>query len=192
MSRIIVFFLTLSSFVPINIFFNWNTNKFKEGVHKIEWCGINKLTWRDFKGLKNDSINQFIVARTSGEIKVENGVIINGIPKFDIKCYFIKDKSWTIVDDNETLVHEQLHFDIFEIYTRKIRKAYKILNNKKIKELEIYQNEYDKFINECDKYNDIYDNQVYFNDEKQMQWSIKIAKELEELKAYEIKCICKK
>ena len=40
----------------------------------------------------------------------------------EVFASFDKQKSWTKSDAIELLAHEQLHFDIVEVYVRKIRK----------------------------------------------------------------------
>ena len=78
-----------------------------------------------------------------------------------------------------------MHFDIAEIFTRKIRKAFDSLNIKKIKDYQIYDNIYIFYGNKCETYQKLYDNQVYFNNFQQQQWIKKVGLELARLKKYE-------
>jgi hypothetical protein len=41
---------------------------------------------------------------------------------FNITALFNKYESWMIVKSKDILIHEQIHFDIFELYARKMRK----------------------------------------------------------------------
>jgi len=97
----------------------------------------------------------------------------------------LESESWTRVNDESTLLHEQLHFDIDELFTRKIRKAFDSLNIKKVKDYQIYDNIYISYGEKCETYQKLYDNQVYFNDSKQQQWIKKVGAELLRLKKYE-------
>ncbi len=41
---------------------------------------------------------------------------------YNISALFSKNESWMLVRSNDILAHEQIHFDIFELYARKMRK----------------------------------------------------------------------
>jgi hypothetical protein len=50
------------------------------------------------------------------------------VPSYRVDCVFLRDSSWvnnkvikTAADRAETLAHEQVHFDIAELATRKLR-----------------------------------------------------------------------
>lgn len=150
----------------------------------IEWNKNRKLTWNDFKG----------------EIpKIKNGAAISGTGvftnfsysnrKINIKIIAVFDcnKSWTNTDNNEALIHEQGHFDIAEIYARKLRMELSIIGRTK-KEGHIMQ--INKYINDKEQqrkdYNKLYDKETKhsINKEKQKEWNERIAKELEELEEY--------
>jgi predicted secreted Zn-dependent protease len=84
-------------------------------------------------------------------------------------------------------LHEQGHFDITEIFARKLNKAmsaYHFNQNTYRKDLnKIYQD----IIKEKDNMQDQYDHETNFsrNKEKQMEWLKKIQTMLEELKEYD-------
>jgi predicted secreted Zn-dependent protease len=48
-----------------------------------------------------------------------------------VKNYFDKDQSWMMVKNAYVLQHEQIHFNISELYARKIRKSADSLSQKK-------------------------------------------------------------
>ncbi|WP_409416551.1 hypothetical protein [Flavobacterium sp. PS2] len=148
------------------------------------WSSNKKLTWNDFQG-DPDTINLMIKAQTFAGLKIENGYWQEGIPKINVICYFSKSKSWVKVKSDSNLAHEQLHFDIWELYARKIRKSFDSLNEKKIKDIKVYYSVFESYGEKCNKYNDFYDSKVYFNDERQQQWIENIAIELNQLKRYE-------
>lgn len=60
---------------------------------------------------------------------------------FDLVAVFNKSKSWIKNNKSQNLlVHEQVHFDIFEVYTRKIRKELSKYRNKKLTDTKLYKN----------------------------------------------------
>lgn len=43
---------------------------------------------------------------------------------YNISALFSKNESWMLVRSHDILAHEQIHFDIFELYARKMRKLF--------------------------------------------------------------------
>ncbi len=152
----------------------------------IEWNKSRKLKWTDFKG--NPPEDKFItIAETQCYIRyIESFYDNNNIPKFTLKCYFGKNQSWTIVSDLETLKHEQLHFDLWELVTRQIRKAFSDLNNKSEKNISVYYEKYTELMHYGIELQNQYDNESYFSEKGQNYWNSKILSELKELNNYEL------
>lgn len=159
------------------ILFSLTTKSGFEEEEKILWSPTKKLKWDDFKG-EVDTTKALVGAVTCSEIKIIDSRLTNKIPILTIGCYFIKNRSWKIVTDDYSLAHEQLHFDISEIFARKIRKSIDSLNKKKIENPNQYQKVIDFYLKNLENYQDLYDNEVYFNEKKQALWSNKIASEL--------------
>ncbi len=149
------------------------------------WQSERKLTWDDFKG-QSDKRSINIGAITQGKIAIVNTYWKNDVPKYDIRCYFVKHNSWNIVTDSLSLVHEQVHFDIFELYTRKIRNAFDSLNQKKVINNDVYNDLFQSYFKECSELQKEYDVD-YFDKSTRQEWVGRITKELEELKEYEYK-----
>jgi hypothetical protein len=150
----------------------------------IEWNKPQKLKWTDFKGkpLKEPGIT---VAATQCHVKVVDSYFDNkGIPIFTVKCYFSKNESWTIVSNLETLEHEQLHFDLWEFITRKIRKAFSELNNASEKNVSVYQKKYGELIDYGIELQNQYDSESYFSEKGQNKWNKKILNGLKKLDKY--------
>ena len=92
---------------------------------KIEWNEDYKLSWSDFKGKPN--LKSGYVASTNSGISFSysygfkyNELVLD----YEVKCNFYPELSWyipSIVTEN-TLRHEQTHFDISEIHARLLRK----------------------------------------------------------------------
>ncbi len=158
----------------------------------ISWRDDIKLTWSEFKGVPKP--NMSAVAVTASGITFEFSVKETGsrIVSFDanVFAHFYPNKSWYIKEesDNHILAHEQLHFDITELYARKFRKQIVQLNvtnnlkselrslhNNINKEVAIAQNLYDQESN----------NSV--NREFQAKWEKFVKQELIKLDAYKSK-----
>lgn len=126
----------------------------KESSDYIAWKYERPLTWEDF--LCEPLRNTDAVASTSTSLgisyKITNGKFI-----YDLDCSFSKSRSWGLLKTSYILAHEQGHFDITEIYTRKLhqrlqqyqfnRKTFKhdltVIYEKIVKEKEAFQNRYD-------------------------------------------------
>ncbi|GIV45013.1 MAG: hypothetical protein KatS3mg035_2190 [Bacteroidia bacterium] len=152
----------------------------------IVWSKGYKLSWEDFKGRPKSGISFEAISHIviSDEYTYENNMI-----KFIIVAQFIPKKSWTKSKNRLILLeHEQLHFDIAELYARKLKKKLaetKFRSNpEKIKEK--YDRIFDKMYKELNYYQDLYDKETDFSrDEvRQKEWREKVARELEELEEY--------
>jgi hypothetical protein len=86
---------------------------------QFPWSNDRKLTWADFKG-KPDKLNS-ASALTYSDIKI-GASFIDGKVAVTVQNYFDANLSWSKNKTSASLLaHEQVHFDITEIYTRKIR-----------------------------------------------------------------------
>lgn len=94
------------------------------GQEEVEWSPDFRFTWNDFKGkvpagsgaaatTASGISYDFSTYYEHGEMKVD----------FNVYAYFYPTKSWYKPDisNDVTLLHEQLHFDITELYARKLR-----------------------------------------------------------------------
>ena len=155
----------------------------QDDPNKILWSSDRKLSWNDFKGLV-DTSNVAVKAMTYSEIKIDGSYLKDSIHIYKVGCYFLTNRSWHVVNDSSTLSHEQLHFDISELFARKIRKSFDSLYVKRIVDVEKHEKLFNLYIQNCDKYQDLYDSEVYFNEKKQLFWKKKIAAELLKLKEW--------
>lgn len=93
---------------------------------QIEWTSDRKLTWEDFKGKPNTIDFPNALAVTNSAIGIESESLN---PFKDGKLFvinmFYNHGSWVLPEgrNDYVLSHEQIHFDITEIYTRMLRKA---------------------------------------------------------------------
>ncbi|MFK5890822.1 MAG: DUF922 domain-containing protein [Flavobacteriaceae bacterium] len=128
----------------------------------IPWSKEKKLLWSDFKGTPNDEV--FAYAQTAYKIEIiPSDVLIdedNNIQDYknlSIQTNFYTKSSWVTDKSDYLLAHEQLHFDIAELYARKIRMAFENLKKKKIANFDAYVNVYKKLWSECRKMQKDYD-----------------------------------
>ena len=89
----------------------------------IYWTEDYKLTWNDFKGQPDYNIKSISALSSSGLMHskgCKEGKII-----YEVLSYFEKKESWVKSEAYTThhLKHEQIHFDITELYARKLRRA---------------------------------------------------------------------
>ncbi|WP_224489296.1 DUF922 domain-containing protein [Robertkochia flava] len=112
------FILALLSFSVMFLF---------QGDAPILWDGVGHLTWDDFRGAPE--MDTDAAATTVSALSYNFQGYIQGnelVYVYDVKAYFFPDKSWVRpgMQDEELLLHEQLHFDITAWYASKLRKAF--------------------------------------------------------------------
>jgi hypothetical protein len=159
--------------------------------NEIMWHKDRKLKIRDFKGdtLKKE---KNVVATTSSGLKLayrgqmtKRKTIIEGIAYFDCRQSFFTFDG----DSLFTLEHEQLHFDITELYARKLIQR---LDNEFNSFNELSKNAnaiFEKLHFELGLAQKEYDREVLLSDRNQQKWKEQVAKQLVALKQYESKQI---
>ena len=164
-------FVFFSSFAPTN-------------SSLIDWNSERRLTWDDFKA--NPDKNSPNAALTGTNIKFDFSYSSDRGFQYHITCQFDKNKSWGRVKTDYILAHEQGHFDIAEIYARKLNKvlkAYKPDENNLSKDVnKIYEKMMKAYYDE----QEVYDKETNFsiNHAKQEEWLRKISEDLKDLKDY--------
>ena len=104
-----------------------------------------------------------------------------------VKCFFDISKSWTKDPENKALLeHEQLHFDITELFTRKLRKQLSELKDPCGKDSGKIQTIYDRNFEEMNKYQQRYDQETEHSVKELVQkgWEEKVKRELAQLLDY--------
>lgn len=145
----------------------------------IYWEAKDKLNWEDFQG-RPDHQHKYISALTSSGILhyrgCENGEII-----YKVRAYFEKKESWFKEEahNDYILAHEQLHFDITELYARKLRK---LLSERKFEcgQEVAFEDFITHFVSAWESKQMAYDAITYHSVDKKKQkdWKHKIAMEL--------------
>jgi hypothetical protein len=161
--------------------------KYFENDTIIIWNENSKLKWTDFKGsevLKNHLLDR---AGTSYGLYIyPRKFLSNEYLKLNVIALFYKQSSWSIEYSSELLKHEQLHFDIAEIYARKLRRCFALMKKSGIKDAFEYINLFTEFEDKCKNYQDLYDLETDHgkNTIKQLEWENKIIYDLNSLKEY--------
>jgi hypothetical protein len=145
----------------------------------IQWTS-KRLTWDDY--MAKPSMDDEAAAVTSTGIGIEYQVR-NSQLSYKITCMFSKIRSWGRYKSDYILSHEQGHFDITEIFARKLAKEIDeyTFNPRSFKTdlNKIYKN----VMKEKEDYQDLYDRETDYsrNRTKQADWLKKISDELNEL-----------
>lgn len=143
----------------------------------LHWSKDRKLTWEDFQGVQDTF---FIgVAATSSDFFYSSYYTSDTTLVFVVSTIFFKKYSWVKEEGktNYALNHEQGHFDISEIYARKLRKALKNYKLNKATVIEDVKKISENIEKEKDKTQKLYDEETTYpiNKLKQKQWDTKIA-----------------
>lgn len=160
---------------------------FTQDANLILWKEGNKLSWGDFKGKPDASSSK--KANTSSEISIALQVK-NKVAFVGITTCFNKNNSWVKeIKTDYLLNHEQVHFDITELWARKFREKIK----DKVFPLASFQNEISAIRSEIFKGNkdmqDIYDKETNHSvvAASQKKWEKKIAEDLQKLSSFSTK-----
>ncbi|MBK7883872.1 MAG: DUF922 domain-containing protein [Chitinophagaceae bacterium] len=167
--KIAIFVFTISLVFTFNKAFSQDT---------IHWSPCYKLKWEDFQGTPDTTSKFKAVSAASINYTLTND---EKSFSYNVICVFYKKKSWSKSKSGNLLRHEQGHFDLAELFARKLRQAFK---NYKFNNPATIQNDFKQIAkdirSERDKVNTMYDKETNFsiNKEKQVYWSKRIAKEL--------------
>ena len=158
----------------------------------MTWNESRRLTWDDFRA--NPDPNSDAVALTASGITFGYSVKTSGARIIDfsttVEAHFYPNKSWYLENkgDAHILGHEQLHFDITELYTRKFRKQLERLEvNQNVKaQLKRLHTAINEALHETQKRYDAQSSHS-INIEMQKQWEAFIKEELSKLEKYKSK-----
>lgn len=143
----------------------------------IEWNAESPLEWHDYKYRKPKNDKRKI-AITMVRISAI-GYLIEGEPDFDVKATFVKPESWTTDSTDMSLLrHEQLHFDIGQLYAQKIKAKIDKLKSEDNKSPKTYRGAINNLITLFNAYSGQYDNETAHgtDDKRQAVWEERIYK----------------
>ena len=149
----------------------------------IQWRSNYKLKWKDFQGMTDS--NSIGDAGTSSGFGYKSSFYKDSVLIFNVYAVFFKNVSWVKSNymDPSILNHEQGHFDITEVFARKLNIAFKKHKFNKA----IMQKDAEKIYNEvktnANMTQALYDKETMhsINDRKQKEWDIKIARWLKSI-----------
>lgn len=145
----------------------------------MKWNAKKPLSWNDYEG-KPDPYSD-AAASTSTLLTISYRMSSAGF-SYTIQSYFSKTKSWGLHKTPYILSHEQGHFDIAEIYARKLHKEMSEYKFNKRTYQKDFQKIYEKVTEEKSEMQNRYDKETNhsINKKKQADWLIKIESLLEE------------
>lgn len=152
----------------------------------LRWNASRKLSWADYKASPDP--NSDAAASTTTSLSIEYNISSDRF-SYKIKSRFSKTRSWVLHKTDYILSHEQGHFDLAEVYARKLHK----LMSEYVFNKRTYQRDLDKIYKtitrEKTNMQDDYDRETRhsINKEKQAEWLKKIAgllKEYEDWDSY--------
>lgn len=146
-----------------------------------------RLKWKDFQGPEEEGFESFDAVSYVGFRLGYKGTARQDSLRIVVEAFFNPKRSWHDGDTTAYLLqHEQVHFDITELYTRKLKQ--------KLKGATLTYKTYQQTIKDLEKavraemntadsiYDAATDNSL--NKTEQAKWNTNIAKDLEALKIY--------
>jgi hypothetical protein len=134
--------------IIVIILFICNSQLFSQS-NKICWNENRKLTWNDFIITKEKSAQNFSALSSCG-MTIDFNLNV-------VTPYFNKDKSWVLFSKKlslDLLEHEKLHFDIVELFARRMRREFEISDEKDLEKI------YDCNMLMLDEFQDRYDSET--------------------------------
>jgi hypothetical protein len=149
----------------------------------LEWNEYYQLGWDDFQGQPtSESIGD---AGTAVNIKAKPYYVKRKI-MYDVDVYFNRRQSWARAKSDALLRHEQLHFDIAELYARKIRKRVVTLQENGVSDIKIYNAAIKEILEESNDADRQYDLETLHGalTKKQLFWERRVKEQMQGLKDY--------
>lgn len=151
--------------------------------HSFIWSHNQLLQWNDFQGPANDT--SLFDAESYAEVRYTYKYNSPENYNFEVYAVFNKNASWCRKQfrQKDLLKHEQLHFDIAELFSRKLRDAFK-----QYPFTENFNKEVQQVFNpikvEYHSVQALYDEETNhsLNKENQVKWDREIAMQLTVLK----------
>lgn len=152
----------------------------------LQWRSSRTLSWNDFKGRAEKFSEDDALTKSSIVVSFE--FVRPGNINYEIHAVFHYYGSWAkdYAKSDRLLTHEQTHFNITELFARKIRKELSETEYVPGKFKTTLDAIYNKYEEEWKNYQRVYDKQTNqgINQKAQKEWDKKINDELELLKTY--------
>lgn len=149
----------------------------------LPWNEFYKLQWYDFQGKPGEEARGD--AGTAVQIKAKPYLVKKEV-RYEVDAFFNRKKSWARDQSPSLLAHEQLHFDIAELYARKIRKKIKELQRNNVNDIKTFNAAIEELLAESNRIDIQYDAETLHGglSRKQAEWTARIRQELDELRSY--------
>lgn len=158
----------------------------EENAEFIPWTEERLLTWADFYGAPQKDGEA--VASTSTALGISYQIKGNDL-SYQINCSFSKQRSWGSLKTEYILAHEQAHFDITELFARKLHRQllnYKLYQKDKSNYKQDINNIYQNVVRQKEAMQQQYDAETDHSRHKKQQlaWFDKITQMLDESQPY--------
>ena len=143
------------------------------------WKATDTLNWNDFNGIPDRSASYLAISATG--ISYSYKFSDDGL-SFQVRAFFVRSKSWrNYGTDLKVLKHEQGHFDITEIYARKLASQLKQLKPSKTTFRQSIEALAEKIIKEKNDTQKQYDLETSSGTKRKTQhrWELAIKEQLE-------------
>ena len=159
----------------------------QEMEEAMVWDAERKLTWEDFQGpIPPDAVPAATTASGISYKYTANLIHHEVKLDFEVTAFFYPNESWYRPElcDASVLQHEQLHFDISELFARKMRLRLQrtaFTENVKSEVRKIYK----EILQELSEFQERYDWETNFsrNKEAQNRWNQRVAEALSQMSA---------
>lgn len=157
----------------------------------VVWSSTRPLTWSDFRRPEKDpTIVTWAAANTTMRLYCKPFKKPGGGLGWDVRAVMKRDLSWVDprwMHDSTLLYHERLHFDIAELYARKLRRHMARWNGPQTKEgadaVKVFIQQYnDSVFIMGERYDK--ETEHHGNRAEQLRWEADIAARLKELERY--------
>jgi hypothetical protein len=147
------------------------------------WSENQSLEWRDFVGIVKDTSR--FDAESFAEVRYHYKRNEQNRLNFEVYAHFNKNASWYRpgTQTEALLKHEQLHFDIAELYARKLKQAFETYPYSENFQAEVLA-VFNEIKNDYHEMQHLYDEETNhsLNRDKQTQWSNTIHEALMQMK----------
>lgn len=149
----------------------------------LPWSHDRMLTWDDFLCQPVHNSDAVALASTTLGISYK---YTGGRFSYNISCSFSKKKSWGVLKTPYILAHEQAHFDISEVFARKLHEEMRNYRPNFSSVKKDVSAIYSKVIQQEKAFQEMYDKETNHSRRKvkQQEWLERVAQLLEETEAY--------
>lgn len=135
----------------------------------LMWDATASLRWSDFRAKPDVSANGDAASKVS----------IRAMPYrkqkqlyYNVHTVFHRNESWCKTPSDDLLQHEQLHFDIAELYARKARMKISSLKRKGVRDVKVYNAAISELFEESNLFDARYDRETVHgaSTKNQTQW----------------------